>query len=46
MIALDGEAYFIDEFGATLDREMAKVLAFCLQQVQVGGVQARTRSRS
>jgi ABC-type ATPase with predicted acetyltransferase domain len=32
MIALDGDSYFIDEFGATLDREMAKVLAFCLQK--------------
>ena len=32
MIALDGDAYFIDEFGATLDREMAKVLAFCIQK--------------
>jgi ABC-type ATPase with predicted acetyltransferase domain len=32
MIALDGDAYFIDEFGATLDREMAKVLAFSIQK--------------
>ena len=32
MIALDGDAFFIDEFGATLDREMAKVLAYCIQK--------------
>ncbi len=32
MIAIDGDAFFIDEFGATLDREMAKVLAYCIQK--------------
>ena len=32
MIALDGDAFFIDEFGATLDREMARVLAYCIQK--------------
>jgi ABC-type lipoprotein export system ATPase subunit len=32
MIAANADALFIDEFGATLDREMAKVLAFCIQK--------------
>jgi ABC-type lipoprotein export system ATPase subunit/GNAT superfamily N-acetyltransferase len=32
MIAQDGDAYLIDEFGATLDREMARVLAYCIQK--------------
>jgi ATPase subunit of ABC transporter with duplicated ATPase domains len=32
MIAEQGDAFFIDEFGATLDREMAKVLAYCIQK--------------
>jgi len=32
MIANNGDAYFIDEFGATLDREMAKVLVYCIQK--------------
>jgi len=32
MIALEGDAFFIDEFGATLDREMAKVLSYCIQK--------------
>jgi ABC-type ATPase with predicted acetyltransferase domain len=32
MIAQNADAYFVDEFGATLDREMAKVLAYCLQK--------------
>lgn len=32
MIAEQGDAFLIDEFGATLDREMAKVLAYCIQK--------------
>jgi ABC-type lipoprotein export system ATPase subunit/GNAT superfamily N-acetyltransferase len=32
MIAQDGNVFLIDEFGATLDREMARVLAYCLQK--------------
>jgi len=32
MIANNGDAFLIDEFGATLDREMAKVLSYCIQK--------------
>jgi ABC-type lipoprotein export system ATPase subunit len=32
MIAAKGDAFLIDEFGATLDREMAKALAYCIQK--------------
>jgi GNAT superfamily N-acetyltransferase len=32
MITENGDAYLIDEFSATLDREMAKVLAYCIQK--------------
>ena len=32
MIAQNADVLLIDEFGATLDREMAKVLAYCIQK--------------
>ncbi|MGD0451195.1 MAG: hypothetical protein ABSA79_09110 [Candidatus Bathyarchaeia archaeon] len=32
MISQNADVLLIDEFGATLDREMAKVLAFCIQK--------------
>lgn len=31
-IDIEAETYLIDEFGAKLDREMAKTLAFCIQK--------------